>query len=77
MRSLIESIALENFKSSGFISRPASERRTNWEYLTPPRAPYASKDALHNMIERRENARYRKQHRTSLLRHCFNAFLHR
>lgn len=77
MRNILESIARENFRSSGFVSRLKSDRRSEWEYLAPPRSPYTARNTIDTMIQRRERAQQRTQTKTSLLRYCFNALLHR
>lgn len=77
MRNIIESIALENFRSSGFITRPLKERPSRWEYLTPPSSRYASRDTVDTIILRRERALYRSKSKTNLIQNFFNAFFRR
>jgi hypothetical protein len=77
MRSLIESIALENFRSSGFITRPRDDRHSQWQYLSPPRSPYTSPDTVHSVLERRERALSKLDTKPSFLKSCLHAFLRR
>ncbi len=74
MRSIFESIARENFKSSGYFIHPSSERRTQWQYTNPPRSPFNSSDTVHCTLLRRESAQRHKQTIISLLQNCVNVF---
>jgi hypothetical protein len=77
MRNIFETIARENFRSSGYFTHPGSERRTVWQFTKPPRSPFSTADTVRSALLRRESAQHRKQHKTSLLQNCVNVFLHR
>ncbi|MFQ3224603.1 MAG: hypothetical protein ACI8Z5_000853 [Lentimonas sp.] len=77
MRSIFESIARENFKSSGYFMHPGSERRTEWQYTNPPRSPFNSSDTASSALLRRESAQRHKQTIISILQNCVNVFFRR
>lgn len=77
MSDVLESIARENFRSSGFLSRPSSERRSSWTYSAPPRSPYSSTDSVHNTLQRRQRALHRQQAKPTFIQTCLNVFFDR
>lgn len=77
MRNVFETIARENFRSSGYIQHPRSERPTAWQFTKPPRSPFHTADAVRSALQRRESALLRKQPKTSLLQNCVNVLFHR
>jgi hypothetical protein len=56
MDNSLEHIARENFRSSGFITHPGSERRVPWSYTEAPSTPYTQTDAVRAIEARRANA---------------------
>ncbi len=77
MSSDLESIARKNFCNSGYITHPVNERRTPWQFTSPPKTPFPNTDAVRLILLRRERALSRGQTRTSFLRNFLNAFLRR
>ena len=77
MSNVLESIARENFRSSGYITHPSKERRIAWEFSTPPKSPFSGGCAVHSALQRRERAFLRRGSNSSLVRNCLNAFLRR
>jgi len=60
MHNSLEDIARENFRSSGFITRPGSERHVPWSFSSPPQSPYTQTDAVSAIEARRANAHERE-----------------
>jgi hypothetical protein len=77
MRNIFESIARENFKSSGYFTHPSSERRTEWQYTNLPRSPFNSSDTVRSTLLRRASAVHRKQTKQTLLQNCLNVLFRR
>lgn len=74
---VLEAIARENFRSSGYISHSANERRTSWISPKPSSSPIYTNDAVSGVLKRREIARNRQQQKTSFIKNCLNAFFQR
>jgi hypothetical protein len=77
MRNTFETIARENFRSSGYIQHPRSERRTAWQFTAPPRSPFHQADTVRSALQRRESALLRNQPKTSLIQNCINVLFNR
>jgi hypothetical protein len=77
MRNIFETISRENFRSSGYFSHPSSERRTEWQFTSPPRSPFNSADTVRSALLRRESAERRKQTKQTLLQNCLNVLFSR
>jgi hypothetical protein len=77
MRNVFETIARENFRSSGYIQHPRSERRTAWQFTALPRSPFFTADSVRDALQRRENALHRKQPKTTFLQNCLDVLFHR
>ncbi|HAV14667.1 MAG TPA: hypothetical protein DCX06_14415 [Opitutae bacterium] len=77
MSDVLEAIARENFRSSGYLSHPSRERRKSWTFSKPPRSPFHSNDAVRGALKRREKALHRQQRKPTFIQTCLNAFLHR
>jgi len=77
MDNILENIARENFRSSGYITRPTNERRVRWTFSAPPSIPFFKADTVRDALQRRERALHREYERTSLIRTCLNVLLHR
>jgi len=77
MSTILESIARENFRSSGYITHPSRERSVSWTFSSPPRSPFYSADAVRSAIQRRESALHRQQAKPSFLQNCLNVLFHR
>ena len=77
MNSVLESIARENFRSSGYITHPSRERRVRWIFTSPPRTPGLGVDAVHSASRRRERALARSRGTTSLFKTIFHAVFSR
>jgi len=59
MKDILQTIARENFRKSGYITHPGRERRTRWSFSTPPRSPFLRTNAVLGAMQRREQARAR------------------
>lgn len=77
MRNIFETISRQNFKSSGYLRHPSSERRTEWQFTSPPHSPFQSADTVRSALLRRESAQHRKTTTISLLQNCVNALFRR
>lgn len=77
MRNVFETIARENFRTSGYISHPRRERRSPWTFSPTPRTPPHSTNAVRDVIQRRERANLKTQSKPSLFQNCINVLLHR
>ena len=75
MNNIFESIARENFRSSGYISHPSRERRIPWSFTTPPQSPFYKADTVRDALQRRERALHRGKAKPSRLRSLLNAIL--
>ncbi|CAI8274694.1 MAG: Uncharacterised protein [Opitutia bacterium UBA7350] len=72
MDNTLEDIARENFRSSGFITHPSSERPIPWSFSSPPQSPYTQTDAVRAIEARRAHAHERE----NLSPNKFITFLH-
>ena len=80
MHNIFETISRENFRSSGYITHPGSERRTQWRYTTPPRSPFQTADTVRSVMLRRDSAEQRKQTKQTIqtiLQNCLNVLFRR
>ncbi|MGJ8653517.1 MAG: hypothetical protein ACSHX8_09615 [Opitutaceae bacterium] len=77
MSDILEGIARENFRSSGFLTRPSRERRTSWTFSTPPRSPFSSTDSVRKTLQRRQRALHRQQPKATFIQSCLNVFFDR
>lgn len=77
MSNVLESIARENFRSSGYITHPARERRSRWTFTSPPRSPFTTVDTVRDALQRRERAARREQGKSRFLQNCLHVFFHR
>ena len=77
MNKILETIARENFLSSGYITHPRRERRKPWTFTSLPKSTYRSVNSVSKALERRERAHLRAQAKPSLIRHWINVLLHR
>ena len=77
MRNVFETIARENFRTSGYISHPRRERRCSWTFSPTPRRPFNPTNAVRDALQRRERAFIKTQSKPSLLQNCINVLLHR
>ena len=77
MNKILETIARENFLTSGYISHPRRERRKPWTFTSLPKSTYRSVNSVSKALERRERAHLRAQAKHSLLRHWIHVLLHR
>ena len=77
MNNMLENIARENFRSSGYITHPGSERRVPWTFSSPPKSPFHTTDSVRDALQRRERALHRETRKTSLLENLFNALFNR
>lgn len=75
---VLEVIARENFRSSGYITHPRNERPVSWTFSKPPSSPsFYTTDAVRGALRRRERALTRQQAKPTLLQSCLNALFHR
>ena len=77
MKNVFETIARENFRTSGYISHPRRERRISWTFSPAPRASFRSTNTVRDALQRREQAYLKTQSKPSLLKNCINVLLHR
>ncbi len=77
MRNVLQAIARENFRSSGYITHVGGERRKPWTFTNPPKSPFLITDTVSVALQRRENALLRQRPKTSLIKNCLNVILHR
>lgn len=77
MPNIMQTIARENFRNSGFLSHPGKDRRINWEYVAPPSNPFRRRtDSINDILERRDAAMARES-KSSPIKFLLNAFLRR
>jgi hypothetical protein len=77
MSKILENIARENFRSSGYIQHPSRERRIRWTFTAPPRSPFFTSDTVRDALQRRERAQRRQNGKSSFLQDCLNVFFDR
>ena len=77
MKNVLETIARENFRTSGYITHPRRERRSSWTFSPAPRTLSHSTNAVRDALQRRERANLKTQSKPSLFQNCINALLHR
>lgn len=77
MNDILENIARENFRSSGYITRPSSERRVPWSFSAPPKSPFFTSDTVRDALQRRERALHRESQKPSLFQNLLNVLFHR
>ncbi len=77
MSKILENIARENFRTSGYITHPRRERRSSWTFSAPPRSPFYTTSAIRDALQRRERAHLKAQSKPSIFQNWINVFLHR
>jgi hypothetical protein len=77
MNKILETIARENFLTSGYITHPRRERRKPWTFTSLPKSTYRSVNSVSKALERREKAHLRAQAKPSLLQRCIHVLLYR
>lgn len=77
MSKIFETIARENFRSSGYITRPRTERNSGWTFSSPPRSPFFTTNAVRDALQRRERAHFKANNKPNLLQSCLNVLRHR
>lgn len=77
MRNTFQTIARENFRSSGYITHPTDERGERWSYVSPPKSPFPTNDTVLAALQRGENPKLRHKPKPSILRICLNAIFRR
>lgn len=77
MKNVFETIARENFRTSGYITHPRRERRSSWTFTSAPRSPFYTTNAVRDALQRRERAHLKAQSKPSLFQNWINVFLHR
>ena len=75
MNNILENIARENFRSSGYISHPSRERRIRWTFSTPPQSPLHKNDTVRDALQRRQRALHRTNNKPSGLKALLNVLL--
>jgi hypothetical protein len=73
----LDSIARENFRNSGYITHPGSERRIPWSFASMPRSPLTQSDAVNAIEARRARAAERQKIQTNKLLILINALFAR
>lgn len=68
MNEILDNIARENFRNSGYLTHPSRERRIAWTFSAPPRSPFSKTDTVRDALQRRERALRREQYPSSILR---------
>ena len=77
MDKVFESIARENFRTSGYLSYPRRERRSSWTFSALPRGHFYTTDAVRDALQRRERAHLKAQSKPSVLRNWLHVSLDR
>lgn len=77
MRNTYETIARENFCSSGYLTHPKREPRASLSFSTAPQRLFHSANSVRDALQRRERASRKAQTKPSLLANCLNALFHR
>ena len=77
MNNILENIARENFRSSGYISHPSRERRVPWTYSPPPQSPFFKADTVRDALQRRERALLREHGKPTFLKALRNVLFGR
>lgn len=77
METLLEAIARQNFRTSGYITHPGSERRVPWSFTSMPRSPLTQTDAVNTIQARRAQAVEGQKSKPRKLRTLFNALFPR
>ena len=73
MSPVHQSIARENFRSSGYVSRIDDTRRPAFGFVRRRLRPAFNPDIVHDALQRRERARQRLLGGASLIRGLFDA----
>jgi hypothetical protein len=77
MNKVFETIARENFCSSGYITHPRKEQSSGWTFSPPPQSPFFTTNAVRDAIQRRERAQIKAQRKPNFIQNCLNVLLHR
>ncbi|MGJ8649579.1 MAG: hypothetical protein ACSHX4_04410 [Opitutaceae bacterium] len=77
MSRVLDKIARENFRTSGYLTHPSRERRTSWTFLSPPRSPSYSTDSVRSALQRREQALHRQNRKPTFIQNCLNVIFDR
>jgi|MDTB01.1.fsa_nt_gb hypothetical protein len=77
MSKILESIARENFRRSGYLTHPGRERPSRWTFTAPPRSPFHISDTVRDALQRRERALDRKSDKHGFFHDWINAFFPR
>lgn len=77
MNKVFETIARENFRSSGYITHPRKERSSGWTFTSPPQSRFFTTNAVRDALQRRERAQIKAQRKPNFFRNWLNVFLHR
>lgn len=77
MNKVFETIARENFRTSGFMTHPRRERRSPWTFTSLPKSPLHTANSVRDALHRRERAHLKAQSKPSVLKHWIHVFLHR
>ncbi|MEO0511024.1 MAG: hypothetical protein AAF065_14330 [Verrucomicrobiota bacterium] len=77
MNNILEDIARENFRSSGYITHPSRERRVPWSFTKLPKSPLFTTDTVRDAIRRRERALHREKQSSSLFHSFLNVLFDR
>ncbi|MFU8848149.1 MAG: hypothetical protein ACNA77_05470 [Opitutales bacterium] len=77
MNDILDNIARENFRNSGYLTHPSRERRIGWTFSAPPRSPFSKTDTVREALQRRERACRREQCQPSIFRTLFHVFFRR
>ncbi len=78
MANILQQIARENFRSSGYITQPSRERTKPWQFTAPPKSPFTQTDTVHSALQRREKVQSRVlESNSSIFKTCLNALLHK
>ena len=77
MKNILENIARENFRTSGYITRPRRDRPTAWTFSSPPRSPFYTTNSVRDALQRRERAHRKSLTKPSFFKNWIDVFLHR
>lgn len=74
MNKVLETIARENFLSSGYITHPRRERRIRWTFTSLPKRSFVSPNTVSEALKRREQAQIKAKIKPSFLERWIHVF---
>ena len=77
MTKVLENIARENFRSSGYLTHPRRERHSSWVFISVPRRPTQTTNVVRNALQRRKQAQLKTHKKSTPILNLINVFLRR